>query len=53
MLDFRPDTTSRLAATVGPLMAINGGYNLSYECADHTPMVLAIHVRPEEAAGTA
>lgn len=29
-------------------MLIKGGYNLAYDCADYTPMVLAIHIRPEE-----
>ena len=31
-------------------MLIKGGFNLAYECFDHTPMVLTISIRPEETA---
>lgn len=30
-------------------MLIKGGFNLAYECSDYTPMILAVHIRPEEA----
>jgi transglutaminase-like putative cysteine protease len=30
------------------MMSIRGGYNLAFDCTDYTPMVLAIHIRPEE-----
>ena len=50
MYFYRPDPTSGLAPANRPLMLIKGGYNLAYDCLDYTPMVLTIHVRPEEAA---
>ncbi len=31
-------------------MLIKGGFNLAFECTDDTPMILAVHIRPEEAA---
>lgn len=30
-------------------MIIKGGFNLAYDCFDYTPMVLQVHIRPEEA----
>jgi transglutaminase-like putative cysteine protease len=44
MFLHRPDPGS----TNRPLMSIRGGYNLAFDCLDYTPMVLAIHIRPEE-----
>lgn len=29
------------------VMLIKGGFNLAFECAEPTPMILAVHVRPE------
>jgi transglutaminase-like putative cysteine protease len=46
MFVYRPDPSS--SHRNRPLMLIKGGYNLAYDCADYTPMVLAIHIRPEE-----
>ncbi|MGZ5922161.1 MAG: transglutaminase-like domain-containing protein [Rhizomicrobium sp.] len=31
-------------------MLIKGGYNLAYDCLDYTPMIFAVHIRPEETA---
>jgi transglutaminase-like putative cysteine protease len=44
---FRPDPG---LAPGNPMMLIQGGFNLAFECSDDTPMILAVHIRPEEAA---
>jgi transglutaminase-like putative cysteine protease len=41
---FRPDTNGALHRSV---MLIKGGFNLAFECTAPTPMILAVHVRPE------
>ena len=43
-------TDSFLSSTPSnqPVMMIKCGYNLAYDCLDFTPMILAIHIRPEE-----
>lgn len=46
---YRPDPASPMAPPSRPVMLIKGGYNLAYECTENTPMVLAIHIRPEAA----
>lgn len=48
MFHYRPDPSSPKAFSNTPMMLIKGGYNLAYDCAEETPMVLAIHIRPEE-----
>jgi transglutaminase-like putative cysteine protease len=48
MLLYRPDPSSAKGPFNQPLMLIKGGYNLAYECLDYTPMVLSIHIRPED-----
>jgi transglutaminase-like putative cysteine protease len=50
MFLYRPDPSSAKGPFNQPLMLIKGGYNLAYECADYTPMVLSVHIRPEETA---
>jgi hypothetical protein len=50
MFLYRPDSSSAKGPFNQPLMLIKGGYNLAYECADYTPMVLSVHIRPEETA---
>src|ERR1700761_3625236 len=32
-----------------PLMLISGDFNLSFKCADFTPMMLMVRIRPERA----
>ena len=44
----RPDSFLLNAPSSQPVMLIKGGYNLAYDCLDFTPMILAIHIRPEE-----
>jgi transglutaminase-like putative cysteine protease len=41
---FRPDPNGALHRSV---MLIKGGFNLGFECTAPTPMILAVHVRPE------
>lgn len=50
MFLLSPDPASAEAAQTLPVILINGGYNLAYECVDYTPMILMVHVRPEYAA---
>jgi transglutaminase-like putative cysteine protease len=45
MLLVRPDT-----GTTKEVLLIRGGYTIAYECADYTPMVFTIHIRPERSA---
>ena len=47
MFVYNPDPTS--AAASRGVMLIKGGYNIAYDCSDYTPMVMAIHIRPEDA----
>ena len=42
---FRPD--QYLTTSPRSCMVIKGGFNLAFQCLQPTPMVLAIHVRPE------
>ena len=49
MFVYRPDPLSVYAPNSRPVMLIKGGYNLAYDCLDYTPMIFAIHIRPEEA----
>ena len=30
------------------MMLIKGGFNLAFDCTDNTPMILTVHIRPEE-----
>src|ERR1700761_3744646 len=48
MFSYRPDPSSANAPTNQPIMLIKAGYNLAYDCLDYTPMILTIHIRPEE-----
>jgi transglutaminase-like putative cysteine protease len=41
---FRHDSNGALHHS---LMLIRGGFNLAFECSAPTPMVLAVHIRPE------
>jgi transglutaminase-like putative cysteine protease len=45
MLEFRPDTD--FSNPSRSVILINGGFNLAFECAEPTPMILMVHVRPE------
>ena len=42
---FRSDTS--FAGANRSIMLIKGGFNLAFECAEPTPMILMVHVRPE------
>jgi transglutaminase-like putative cysteine protease len=42
---FRSDNS--FAGANRSVMLIKGGFNLAFECAEPTPMILAVHVRPE------
>ena len=46
MYVFRPDPAESFGPATKPLL-IRGGYNLAFECSAPTPMVLALHIRPE------
>ena len=50
MYIFRPDPISAVARPSSAMMLIKGGFNLAFECAKPTPMILAVHIRPEETA---
>ena len=45
---FRPDPTSLRAGPSSAVMVIKGGFNLAFDCTAPTPMILAVHIRPEE-----
>ena len=47
MYVFRQDPNSTFATANRSVMLIKAGYNLAFECSAPTPMVLAVHVRPE------
>ena len=36
------------AGTSSVMMLIKGGFNLAFDCTDSTPMILTVHIRPEE-----
>jgi transglutaminase-like putative cysteine protease len=50
MFHCRPDPSSANAPFCRPIMLIKGGYNLAYDFLDYTPVILTIHIRPEETA---
>jgi transglutaminase-like putative cysteine protease len=50
MFLYRPDPSFMNSSSNRPVMLIKAGYNLAFGCLDYTPMVLAIHIRPEETA---
>jgi len=45
---FRPDPSSQRAGQSSAVMLIKGGFNLAFDCTVPTPMILAVHIRPEE-----
>jgi transglutaminase-like putative cysteine protease len=45
MLIFRPDAS--FTGANRSVMLIKGGFNLAFECAEQTPMILMVHARPE------
>ncbi len=44
---FRPDPSQR-SGPGSAMMLIKGGFNLAFDCTDNTPMILTVHIRPEE-----
>lgn len=50
MFLFRPEPVGGTPASWHSPLLIKGGFNLAYDCTDFTPMIMTVHLRPEETA---